>query len=384
MSLSPEEIRTLRVDHVGSFLRPESLKTAFADHREGRIDAATLRARQDEAIREVVRKQIGHGLPVINDGEFRREVFLESFARVAGVEAWEYRPAATDHGHGHGQDHDHGADDRQEGYSPVPIPKRRASQRLELIHNALLDEYEFVRSLTDVPAKVTLIGIDRIIHGYGEPDPGDIYPTLDAFIDDLVRVQRELIAGVVAAGGRYVSIDEPSLTGYVDPPTLEKLRAQGEDPKQNLANAIRADNAVIKGHGDTVFGVHICRGNRQSLWHREGHYDDIAEQLFNELDFDRFLLEYDTPRAGSFAPLRFVPKGKIVVLGLITTKVGELEDADDLVRRIEEASRYLPVEQLALSPQCGFASVIQGNRLNDDDQWRKIDRLIEVAERVWG
>ncbi|MFT4198721.1 MAG: hypothetical protein QM601_12595 [Pseudoxanthomonas sp.] len=371
------DIKALRVDHVGSLLRPPSLIQAFADFHDAKIDAQELRLLQDQAIRDVVAKQVAHGLPIVNDGEYRREVFGQSFSRVAGLEDW-WSPKSIPVRHEH-------VHYERGGYNPpAKVQRRRPSERIRLVHNDIADEYAFVSALTDTPAKVTLIGIDRIIHGYGQPAAGDVYASLEQFVADLIEVQRQLIAGVVEAGGRYVSIDEPSLTGYVDPATIAELEARGEDPHEHLSRAIRADNEVIAGHPGVTFGVHLCRGNRQSLWHREGFYDDIAEQLFNELDFDRFLLEYDTPRAGSFAPLRFVPKGKIVVLGLITTKTGEIEQVDAVIRRIEEAARYVPIEQLALSPQCGFASVIQGNLLSEDAQWRKLDLVSEVARRVWG
>jgi 5-methyltetrahydropteroyltriglutamate--homocysteine methyltransferase len=162
------------------------------------------------------------------------------------------------------------------------------------------------------------------------------------------------------------------------------MRARGEDPEQNIERSIRADNQVIADFPDITFGIHLCRGNRQSLWHREGSYDAIAEKLFNGLSHPRLLLEYDTERAGSFEPLRFVPKGKIVVLGLITTKVGRIETVDELRRRIDEAAHYIPIEQLALSPQCGFASSIMGNLLSEDEQFRKLEVMVETAARVWG
>jgi 5-methyltetrahydropteroyltriglutamate--homocysteine methyltransferase len=200
-----------------------------------------------------------------------------------------------------------------------------------------------------------------------------------------VAIQRQMVRELIDAGCDYVQIDEPSYTGYVDPPTLERMRAAGEDPMRNLERAIAADNAVIAGlEGKAVFGLHVCRGNRASMWHREGSYDAIAERLFSGLHYDRLLLEYDTARAGGFEPLRFVPKERIAVLGLITTKTGDVETVEALRRRIEEASRHLPLEQLALSPQCGFASGIAGNLLGEDEQWRKLERMIEVAKRVWG
>jgi 5-methyltetrahydropteroyltriglutamate--homocysteine methyltransferase len=211
------------------------------------------------------------------------------------------------------------------------------------------------------------------------------YPDPDAFLGDVVAIQRQMTGELVAAGCDYVQIDEPSYTGYVDAPTLERMRAAGEDPLRSLERAVAADNAVIAGlAGRAVFGLHVCRGNRASMWHREGEYDAIAEALFGGLEYDRLLLEYDTGRAGSFAPLRFVRKGAIAVLGLITTKTGRVETVDELARRIDDASRHLPLENLALSPQCGFASGIAGNLLTEDDQWRKLDVMLETAKRVWG
>jgi 5-methyltetrahydropteroyltriglutamate--homocysteine methyltransferase len=197
-------------------------------------------------------------------------------------------------------------------------------------------------------------------------------------------VERTIISELAEAGCRYVGIDGPGYTAYVDRPSLEAMRGRGEDPDANMERSIKADNQVIADFPDITFGVHICRGNRQSMWHREGSYDAIAERLFNGLNHRRLLLEYDTERAGSFAPLRFVPKDKIVVLGLITTKAGRTETVDELRRRIDDAARYLPVERLALSPQCGFASSIMGNLLTEDEQFRKFDVMLETAARVWG
>jgi 5-methyltetrahydropteroyltriglutamate--homocysteine methyltransferase len=180
-----------------------------------------------------------------------------------------------------------------------------------------------------------------------------------------------------------VQIDEPGYTAYVDPPSLEQMRARGEDPARNLERSLRAEQAILGGFPDVTFGIHVCRGNQRSMWHREGSYDAIAEQLFSSLPHQRLLLEYDTERAGSFEPLRFVPRDKTVVLGLVSTKTPELESADTLKRRIDEAARYLPLDQLALSPQCGFASDIVGNLLSEDDQWRKLELVQEVAAAVW-
>ncbi|MBZ0216711.1 MAG: 5-methyltetrahydropteroyltriglutamate--homocysteine methyltransferase, partial [Fimbriimonadaceae bacterium] len=199
-------------------------------------------------------------------------------------------------------------------------------------------------------------------------------------------IQNEMVGGLIDAGCPYVQLDEPSYTGYVDRDTLGRIAARGEDPLENLAHAVAASNAAIAGYeGAACFGIHICRGNRASMWHREGTYDGIAEYLFSNLKFDRLLLEYDTARAGGFEPLRFVPKGgPVVVLGLITTKTGEIESVDNLLKRIDDAQRFIDIDQLAISPQCGFASGITGNKLSEEEQWQKLEVTQETARRVWG
>ncbi len=190
---------------------------------------------------------------------------------------------------------------------------------------------------------------------------------------------------LLKAGCRYIHIDAPGFTAYVDQPTLDQMRARGEDPMQNFSRSLKAETRVVQNLGaDVTTGIHLCRGNQRSMWHREGTYDAIAERLFNELPHDRFLLEYDSPRAGSFEALRFVPKGKIVVLGLVSTKVPTLEKVDDLKRRIEEATRFIALDQLAISPQCGFASDVVGNLISEDDQKRKLELVVETARQVWG
>jgi 5-methyltetrahydropteroyltriglutamate--homocysteine methyltransferase len=229
-----------------------------------------------------------------------------------------------------------------------------------------------------------LIGPDRITQCFDGESSRSVYPTIDEFVSDVVTVERQMLSQLTEAGCRYVGIDAPGYTAYVDGPSLSAMRARGEDPETNMERSIRADNEVIAGFPEMTFGIHLCRGNRQSMWHREGSYDAIAEKLFNGLKHPRLLLEYDTERAGGFEPLRFVPKGKTVVLGLITTKVGRVETVDELRWRIDEAARYIPIEQLALSPQCGFASSIMGNLLSEDQQFRKLDVMLETAVKVWG
>jgi 5-methyltetrahydropteroyltriglutamate--homocysteine methyltransferase len=202
-------------------------------------------------------------------------------------------------------------------------------------------------------------------------------------VDDVVALQRRMIQELVDAGCRYVHIDEPGYTAYVDEPSLEGMRQRGEDPMQNFSRSLRANARLVANFPGVTFGIHLCRGNQRSMWHREGSYDAIAERLFNELPHQRFLLEYDSPRAGSFAPLRFVPKDKVVVLGLVSTKVPELEPVEALVRRIEEAAKVVPLERLAISPQCGFGSDVVGNLVSEDDQKRKLERVVEAARIMW-
>jgi methionine synthase II (cobalamin-independent) len=262
--------------------------------------------------------------------------------------------------------------------------RRPAKARLKLACNIPLEEYRYVSTVAKKPATVSLIGPDRISQRFEYESSTAIYRDLDAFAADVVAIERQIVGGLVDAGCRYVHIDAPGFTAYVDEPTMAQMRARGEDPMQNFSRSLKAEAAVIANFPGVTFGIHLCRGNQRSMWHREGAYDAIAEHLFNELPHDRFLLEYDTPRAGSFEPLRFVPKGRVVVLGLVSTKVPELETVEALARRIEEASKFLPLDQLAISPQCGFASDVVGNLLGPDDQKRKLERVVETARAVWG
>ena len=372
---------TSRVDHVGSLLRPEALKQAFLRHAAGQADAEALKAAQDAAIREVIFAQQRHGLPVVTDGEFRRLNWQVSFSEVEGWDLWagSWRNFLQN-------PENRGAHERPltKGDDAVVSFRAPATARLRLLRSFPMEEYRFARSVATAPVKVTLMGPDRVAQMCDLERSRAVYADADVFLGDVVRIQRQMVEELVGAGCNYVQLDEPSYTGYVDPPTLERMRASGADPLKNLDRAIAADNAVIAGcKGRATFGVHICRGNRASMWHREGTYDAIAERLFGGLAFDRLLLEYDTERAGGFEPLRFVPKGKIVVLGLITTKTGRVETVDELARRIGEASRFVPLDQLALSPQCGFASGIAGNLLTEDEQWRKLDVMLETARKVW-
>jgi 5-methyltetrahydropteroyltriglutamate--homocysteine methyltransferase len=371
----------MRVDQVGSLLRPANLKEMFARHARGEATDEQLRQAQDDSIRAVIAKQETHQLPIITDGEFRRTNFMESFSVVAGVQEWQ-TGVKTYHNLLARQDT---TDARQQkGQDPILLNRKPVTERLSLLHNRLLDDFRFAGSLTARPVKVTLISPDRIAQCFDSENSRSVYSTVDEFLTDVVTIERTMIAELAEAGCAYVGIDGPGYTAYVDGPSLEAMRGRGENPQANMERSIEADNQVIEEFPGVTFGLHICRGNRQSMWHREGSYDAIAERLFNGLNHRRLLLEYDTERAGSFEPLRFVPKDKIVVLGLITTKAGRTETVDELRRRIDDASRYLPLEQLALSPQCGFASSIMGNLLSEDEQFRKFDVMLETAAKVWG
>jgi 5-methyltetrahydropteroyltriglutamate--homocysteine methyltransferase len=375
----------IRTDVVGSLLRPEAVKAARIAFDEGRIAQAELQRIEDDAVRDAVRLQEAAGLDVVTDGELRRLNFQDSFgASVEGYDAnrstlkvYERRVegAAPGRRWDIAQMHDVGT---------AVSHRRPAKARLKLAHNIPLDEYRFVSTAAKAPAKVSLIGPDRIAQRFEYESSTAVYRDLDAFVADVVAIERQIVTSLVEAGCRYVHIDAPGFTAYVDEPTMAQMRARGEDPMANFFRSLKAEAAVIADYPGVTFGIHLCRGNQRSMWHREGTYDAIAERLFNELPHHRFLLEYDTPRAGSFAPLRFVPKGRVVVLGLVSTKVPELETADALKRRIDEASQFLALDQLAISPQCGFASDVVGNLLSADDQKRKLERVVEVARQVWG
>ena len=345
------DLRSMRVDLVGSLLRPQSVKDAFVALGEGRINEEQLRQTQDQAIRGVVAKQVAHNLPIVVDGEFRRTSFMESFSVVAGVEEWQ---AGVKSYHEALKRADRDETATHKGQDPILLNRKRVIQPLKLVHNSLLEDFRFTQGLTERPVKVTLIGPDRIQQCYDAEASRRIYPNTVEFLCDVVTVEREMVEQLSQAGCRYVGIDAPGYTAYIDPDSLAAMRSRGEDPMEVMDRSIKADNEVIAGFVDTTFGIHICRGNRQSMWHREGHYDAIAEKLFVGLQHPRLLLEYDTERAGSFEPLRFVPKGKIAVLGLITTKVGRVESVDELRRRIDEAARYLPLETTRREPAMRF------------------------------
>jgi 5-methyltetrahydropteroyltriglutamate--homocysteine methyltransferase len=381
-----KELSKIRNDVVGSLLRPAELKRARQSYDEGTVSFEELRQTEDREIRKAVQLQEELGLAVVTDGEFRRLNFQDSFGEsVSGYDAG--RGSLSFY------------EQRVEGSAPLQrweIPtsgevrgtavsqRRPVVEPLRLVRNIPLEEYRFVSQVAQQPAKVTLIGPDRISQRFDWQNSKANYQCMDDFMADVVKIQREMVRGLMEAGCRYVQIDAPGYTAYVDPPSLRAMRDRGEDPEENFSRSLNADNQVLDGFDNVTFGIHLCRGNQRSMWHREGTYDDIAERLLNELNHDRFLFEYDTPRAGGFEPLRFLPKGKVVVLGLVSTKVPQLEKIDDLKRRIDAAGKYAPLDQLAISPQCGFSSDVVGNLISHDDQKKKLEIVVETARQVWG
>jgi 5-methyltetrahydropteroyltriglutamate--homocysteine methyltransferase len=378
-------LHAIRTDVVGSLLRPQAWQQARQHFDERTFSLDALQAIELACVRELVALQEAIGLDVVTDGEIGRLNFQDSFGlAVSGFDA------APETLHVHVR--------RAAGGAPLrrwDIPdlaqtgtavshRRPAVERLKLANNIALAEYKRASAVARKPVKVSLIGPDRILQRFDYQASQAVYPDLDAFAADVVALERRMVGELVEAGCRYVHIDAPGFTAYADGPSLAAMRARGEDPQANLSRSIAAESAVLRGFDGVTFGIHLCRGNQRSMWHREGTYDAIAERLFNELPHDRFLLEYDSPRAGGFEPLRHVPKGKIVVLGLVSTKVPALETVDELKRRIDAAAIYVPLEQLALSPQCGFASDATGNLISEDDQKRKLERVVETARQIWG
>jgi 5-methyltetrahydropteroyltriglutamate--homocysteine methyltransferase len=378
------DLRRIRTDVIGSLLRPAAWKEARLSFEGGLIDARAFARVEERCIRRHVRLQESVGLDVVSDGELSRLNFQDSFGLSVSGFAGAAEQVKT-----HEQ--------RSSGATPLsrweipdlaspgtPVVHRRPTiARLKLERNVPLEEYRRVAPMASRPVKVALIGPDRIAQRFDHQASKSTYASVDAFLADVVSIQRTMIRQLVDAGCRYVHIDAPGYTAYVDEPSLAAMRARGEDPMENFARSLKADAEVVRGFDGVTFGIHLCRGNQRSMWHREGAYDAIAERLFTELPHDRFLLEYDSPRAGGFEPLRFVPKEKVVVLGLVSTKVPQLESIDELRQRVDAAAKYVPLERLAISPQCGFASDVVGNLVSEDDQRRKLELVVEAARKIW-
>ena len=360
-----------RADHVGSLLRPLRLKEARTRLQNNEITKDQLRDVEDEAIREVVRKQEAIGLQSITDGEFRRTFFhIDFLQRLEGV-AVSGGIAAKFH--------------TRTGEIDFAPPRVTVTGKLRHVQDIQTADFRFLQSVTTRTPKVT-IPSPTMVHFRGGRKGIDItaYPDLDEFFEDLAQVYRDEVASLYQAGCRYIQFDDTNLAYLCDPQIREQTKARGEDPNA-LPHAYAAlINAVIdRRPPDLTIAIHLCRGNMQSAWVAEGGYEPVADALFNELHVDAYFLEYDDARSGSFEPLRFVPEDKVVVLGLVTTKTRELESPGDIIRRIDEAARYVPLDRLCLSPQCGFASTVQGNLITEGDQWAKLERILEVTRQVW-
>jgi 5-methyltetrahydropteroyltriglutamate--homocysteine methyltransferase len=360
-----------RADHVGSLLRPPRLLEARQRRDAGELSPEALREVEDEAIREVVALQEQAGLESITDGEFRRFIFhIDFLSRLSGIEE---RGGIATKFH------------KKEGEVDYAPPRLVVTGRLKHEQGIQRRDFEFLKGVTSRTPKVS-VPSPTMVHFRGGRQGIDekVYPDLDEFFADLARCYREEIADLHDAGCRYLQLDDTNLAYLCDPVQRDGARKRGDDPDELPRTYARLINAAIERPPDMRVCVHLCRGNFRSAWIAEGSYEPVAEVLFNEVAVDGFFLEYDDERSGDFAPLRFVPKHKTVVLGLVTSKDGRLESRDDLKRRIDEAARHIDLDQLCLSPQCGFASSAYGNELTVEDEVAKLRLVVETAREVWG
>jgi methionine synthase II (cobalamin-independent) len=361
-------MHSYRSDVIGSLLRPSYLKQAREQREAGSIGPAKFKQIEDRAVNEAIDLQADAGLEVVTDGEMRRYAFYGHF--IDSVEGF----------------------DKYGGWA-IPFHDEQGNElvlkrpvvvgRLKRIRPLCTEEFAYARARSDRPLKVTLINAQQAAAYYDAEKSKDAYATIEPYLADIVDILRTEIAELVRLGCTYIQLDAPQYAGLLDPTIREGYRKRGTDPDKLLDRCIELDNAVIGDHPGVTFGIHLCRGNNQSKFYASGGYDPIVA-VFERTRFQRFLLEYDDERSGGFEPLRHVPEDRTVVLGLVTTKKAALEDKDMLKRRIEEATKFVPMERLALSPQCGFASTEAGNLLSEADQAAKLRLVAEVAREVWG
>jgi len=357
-----------RADQVGSLLRPEGLALTRASFKRGEIDAATLRAAEDAAIRDVVRRQESIGLRAVTDGELRRDWWhLDFLSQLDGVEL----------------KRNEGEKFKIVGQSEQP-PITAVTGRVGCSRPIMVDDFKFLKSVTTRTAKMTIPSPSMLhLRGGRASIASAVYPTLDEFWDDVAAAYRQAIGHLAEAGCRYLQLDDITFAYLCDPRIQQNCLRNGDDPSALPQRYAATINAALRDKpADMVVTIHTCRGNFKSAWVAEGGYEPVVEAMFST-GVDGYFMEFDSSRAGGFEPLRALPRGKKVVLGLVTTKVGALESKDDLLRRIDEASKFVPLEDLCLSPQCGFSSTHHGNALSVDDQWRKLERVVEVAREVW-
>ena len=359
-----------RADHVGSLLRAADVKTAREQHAAGARSAASLREVEDRCIQNVIRMQEEAGLKTATDGEYRRSFWHYDFlAGLDGVEMVEIDTGVQFSG-----------DAQLKPVGPM------VTSRLDYITDHMVDHFRFLKANTTVTPKQSIPSPTALHYRGGrESISTEVYPEIDSFFHDLGLAYQKAIAAFAQAGCTYLQLDEVYLAYLCDPNQHAELRARGEDPERLIqAYADLINLAVAKRPAELTMAMHLCRGNFRSSWIAQGGYEPVADKLFNEIGIDVYFMEYDSDRAGGFEPLRFLPSGKMAVLGLVTSKTGELEDKETLKRRIDQAAQYAPIEQLALSPQCGFASTEEGNVLTADQQRAKLELIVEVANEVWG
>jgi 5-methyltetrahydropteroyltriglutamate--homocysteine methyltransferase len=361
-----------RADHVGSLLRPKALLELRHQWKLGKVPADVLREAENKAIAETIQKVESIGIQAITDGEFRRDYFhldflkqLDGVAVTGGISSNPNAKVAVD------------------GFTP---PKLSVTGKLAHARNIQVDDFNFLKSVTQQTPKVT-IPSPTMIHFRGGRKSIDItsYPNMYDFFQDLSAAYRAEIAALYTAGCRYLQLDDTNLAYLCDPKMREAAKERGEDPDELPRTYAALINSVINERPkDLTVGIHLCRGNYRSTWFAEGGYEPVAEVLFNQLNVDAYFLEYDDERSGDFAPLRFVPEHKKVVLGLVSSKLPQLETVKELTTRIHEAAKYMSLENMCLSPQCGFSSTSHGNALTEDDQWRKLELVVKTARTVWG
>jgi 5-methyltetrahydropteroyltriglutamate--homocysteine methyltransferase len=370
MASQPSTRPPFRADHVGSLLRPKVLRDAFRRHAAGELSAPAFTEIQNAAVRDVVRLQEEAGLEVVTDGEFRRSSYWGRF--VERCEGFVIKPALfkfrDDHGH------------------EVDFTATYAAAKLSRTQPLATDEFAFLREVTKATPKITMPA-PSTMHFYRCTDFADPKAYADAgrFFADLARIYREEIADLAKAGCRYIQLDEVAIAMLCDPAIRDKVAAAGQKPDNLVDLYIQALNDCVAGApADMVIGVHMCRGNFRGRYLSEGGYESVAERFFANAKVTHFLLEYDTARAGDFRPLRFVPKGKGVVLGLVSTKTAALESIDDLKRRTAEAAKFIDHDRLGIGPQCGFASTAAGNPITEADQRAKLGLIVDAARAIWG
>jgi len=359
-----------RADHVGSLLRSPALQAARAQRERGEIDAGALRAIEDREIVALIRKQEAAGLRSVTDGEYRRASWQTDFlTALDGVEA--YRGERKF---------------KFQGPQPRPILLRLKGRLGRVDGHPMIEHFRFVAKNTKATPKMTIPSPSTLHFRYGrEAVPAAIYPTMDEFYADLGQAYRKVVRAFADAGCRYLQLDEVNLAYLCDPALREQVRARGDDPAALPTTYAGMINAAVSDiPSDMTITMHLCRGNFRSTFVASGGYEPVAETLFNTIHVHGYFMEYDSDRAGGFEPLRFVPKGKTVVLGLVTSKSGDLESKDEIRRRIDAAAKFVDIDQLALSPQCGFASTEDGNTLSEDQQWEKLRMIVEIADEVWG